>query len=411
MLVLDSDPEFLEHVSSLGRLTMIQADSFGSLEDAVAACEHTGFDAALIGVGDNAQDAFDAARALRATKENATLPVAFTSADAAVASQLAESGGLLFAAKPLELNSFADAMQRLLREGNKERARVLIVDDDPDFVELASTVLSGEGMAVVSITDPTTVMQRMAAFDPALVLLDVMMPEVNGLEACRELRRSARWQSTPVIFVTMKTDATSRLETFRAGGDDYLAKPVLAQELIARVRIRVERAALLRALSDREPLSGLLLRRAFFPQAEARVAEVQRLGGEFSLVILDLDRFKEINETHGYLAGDEIIASFGTLLRQSFGDSALHSRWGGVEFVVALPGVGNEAAKAAVSRVVDAFVATRYGEGEGFGATFTAGVASLPSDGESLTELIRVGGQRLYAGKSAGRASIFGDGD
>jgi len=208
LLVLDRDREFLSYVTMLAQQAIVHVSTFEDVEAAVAACEAGGFDAALISASDGAAAAFDAARRLRAVENHATLPVAFVAEEL---DEVADScrGELICLQKPLAFNAFSSAIQRLLRTGNKERPRVLIVDDDPDFVDLASSVLSGEGMAVISITDPSTVMERMEAFEPDLVLLDVMMPKIDGFEICGMLRRSPRWQDTPVVFVTARTDPAS----------------------------------------------------------------------------------------------------------------------------------------------------------------------------------------------------------
>ncbi len=395
----------------LGSDALIRVDAFESTQQAVTACENCRFDGALVSIDGDARSAFDAARHMRATREHATLPLAFVSASSEVSSRVnaAKAGGLLFLSKPLTTSRLSAAIQRLLRTGDNERARVLVVDDDPDFLELVSAVLSEEGMTVMTTTDPSTVMDQMDAFEPALVLLDILMPEVSGVDVCRALRTSPRWQDIPIIFVTMTGDAASRLETFRAGGDDYLSKPVLPEELLARVRVRVERAVLLRQLNDRDQLSGLLLRRAFVPAAENRRAEAARLETELSIVILDLDRFKPINDTQGHLAGDQVIAAVGALLERRFRKSDPRARWGGEEFVLALSGADKPQATAAVIRALTALKSLEFGEGEEarFKSSFTVGVATFPEDGDSLTELIRVADQRLYEGKSAGRSRVI----
>jgi diguanylate cyclase (GGDEF)-like protein len=238
------------------------------------------------------------------------------------------------------------------------------------------------------------------------------MPGLSGLEICRMLRMSPRWQQLPVVFVTATADLASRLSAFRAGADDYLAKPIVVPELLARIRVRLEQTRLLRERAERCPLTGTLLRRPLLEALAARLSEARRRGQQLSLALLDLDYFKQVNDRHGHLAGDRVLLGFGKLLGARFRASDLRGRWGGEEFVVALPDEDESTARGVLERVLLEFAAMEF-EGDGgerFSASFSGGIACFPGDGERVDDLIRVADARLYRAKAAGRANLVGSG-
>ncbi len=236
------------------------------------------------------------------------------------------------------------------------------------------------------------------------------MPDVSGFDLCRTVRAIPRWQDLPVVFLTGGHEVKDRVEAFNAGGDDYLTKPVIREELLARVRVRVERQRLLQERRDRDPLTGLLLRRAFLDAVSTRFGEAQRRDTSITLCLLDVDHFKRVNDTHGHLAGDRVLTALGKLLAGRFRSGDLRGRWGGEEFVLAFPGEGADTMVEVLRRVLSEFAALRFAtEGaESFGVTFSAGLASHPSDGAHLEAVLRAADRRLYLAKNEGRGRVVG---
>jgi diguanylate cyclase (GGDEF)-like protein len=285
-----------------------------------------------------------------------------------------------------------------------EPSRILVLDDDPDAVRALSVALSSSQVEVVGISEPYRLMEALAEHRPDLLLLDVEMPGPSGFDLCRIVRSKPEWQALPILFITAHTGVEFRVAAFQAGADDYLAKPVMRQELRARVHSRLERARLARERSERDSLTGLLLRRPFLESLNARLAEVHRQRRPLALGFLDVDRFKKINDTHGHLAGDRVLTQMGRLLSRCFRKEDLRCRWGGEEFVVALLGESVEGARTVLGRMASELAKVEFqsDKGEPFQVTFSAGVAVAARDGMTLDALLRVADERMYRAKAAG---------
>jgi len=284
----------------------------------------------------------------------------------------------------------------------------LIVDDDQDTREQYAWVLRSAGYLVNQLSSADLLIEALETTTPDVVLLDINLPRVSGIDVCRALRMSDRWEMLPILLVTAQTDANTRLRAFRSGAFDVIPKPVLAEELLARVGVQNDRVRLVKERSDKDGLSGLLTRRAFLESVQRDLARCQRESLPLSFALLDIDRFKDVNDSHGHLAGDRVIARLGELLRRRFRLDDLRARWGGEEFILAFSGQDAEFAKEATSRLLQEFSAQQFEADDGakFEVSFTAGIAAFPDDGTTILSLIRSADERLYLGKEAGRARV-----
>ena len=382
-----------------------------SPEEAMSAAEELALDAALIDIDSKAPEpGITLARNLRSIPGNETLPVAFVSTmsqpDDLIAST--HAGASLCLEKPLRRQILANAVDYLLSVRSGGRARVLIVDDDEDFIKMVGAILSSQGIIVKGLMEPERVVDTIRRFSPDVVLLDVMMPGTSGYETCQKIRSYKQWQDLPILFVTGETGLSARLAAFESGGDDYLPKPVAAPEPSLRVSVRRERARMLRERADKDVLSGLMIRRAFMEQLEALMSESRNNNLKFSLALLDLDHFKKINDTYGHLAGDEVLSHFGQLLRKRFRVEDLRGRWGGEEFIVAFRHIEKSTARGALQRCLEELHASTF-EGENdqnFKVSFSAGLVGFPEDGKTNQELIKLADEFLYEAKRKGRNQI-----
>jgi diguanylate cyclase (GGDEF)-like protein len=211
--------------------------------------------------------------------------------------------------------------------------RVLVVDDDPDIVQFVRMNLELEGYDVDTAANGLLALERIREHVPDLVLLDVMMPEMDGLTVLSKMRRSPGTASTPVIILTAKALADDRVRGLDLGADDYITKPFDLEELIARVRTVLRRAQQMRDLS---PLTGLPGNFRISRQLEERVES----GAHFALVHADLDNFKSFNDHYGFMRGDSVIKFTAQVLleaAEATGDpDAFVGHVGGDDFVAIL---------------------------------------------------------------------------
>lgn len=330
----------------------------------------------------------------------------------AARSKAARSRALRFLEKPLSSDRLLELSDLFRNVAQKSGARVGILDDDPDFVALVSQMLRRNGYEAVPMApdaDPVSVVR-----DESLqaVLLDLEMPGDSGLDICRMLRSAVECEQLCVLMVTLHDGVDVRRGCFEAGADDYIKKPVVEVELIARLEARLERQRFLLDRLNTDPGTGLMRREAFVRALDARLAEAARGETLITLAILDLDRFNMVNDIHGHLVGDRVLARLGQLLNHQGRASDLRARWGGEEFVIAMPGAPLDVAMRALKRILDAFSAVEFEGARGpFSVTFSAGVAEFPADGLGYEKLLKVADQRLYRAKDRGRNRIEGPSD
>jgi diguanylate cyclase (GGDEF)-like protein len=402
VLVVDADPEWLREVEVQGDQQLIEVMAVSAPAEALRRARSTPPDAAILDSDlDPPLGVLRLIRSLRQIPGCETLPLALVSGQ----EDRGRSAAVLFGAslvleKPVPPRLIGGVLGDLMARRATERPRVMLVEDDPAFANRTAAVLRQEGMEVHVAHDALTILDRLGEVRPDLLLLDILLPGVSGYDVCRMLRTSPRWQDLPILFLTVKTGVESRVAAFRAGGDDYLAKPVVDEELLARVKARLERVRLVRERAECDGLTGLLLRRTFLDGLTAMLAEAQRNDQPATLCLLDLDRFKEINDRHGHFVGDRILTGFSRLLLTSLRPEDLRGRWGGDEFVLAFGGERREVIEGVLERLRESFAAMRLGEiNEPLALSFSAGVAAFPEDGTTAKELLHRADERMYADK------------
>lgn len=210
-------------------------------------------------------------------------------------------------------------------------ATVLIADDDRDIRTFVEVSLSLAGFTIVEAEDGQQALELALEHSPDIIVLDVMMPRMDGYTALRKLRLDGRLSHIPVILLTAKTQTHDKLEGFGAGADDFLTKPFDPSELVARLQATLRRAADMRAV---QPLTGLPGNTAIDRELERRVDA----GQAFALMHADLNNFKAYNDHYGYSRGDEVLMTFSSIVvdaaREICGAETFVGHVGGDDFVI-----------------------------------------------------------------------------
>lgn len=237
------------------------------------------------------------------------------------------------------------------------RARILVVDDDLGSRAALAELLEEEGYSVDSAADGDAALSRVAEDPPDLIISDVRMPRVDGLDLVVQLRQRAALSDMPIILVSGVDDPTGRIGGLDLGADDYLPKPLDADELLARIRLHLrhaERSREIVARSATDELTGLLNRGGILGVLERERERARRDGTPLAVLVLDIDDFKSINDNLGHSAGDEVLARVADKLVRAVRTTDRVGRFGGDEFLIVAPNTGPAAIEVLTRRIKSA---------------------------------------------------------
>jgi len=294
------------------------------------------------------------------------------------------------------------------------RPQLLIVDDQPLNIRLFHEIFHADH-EVFFATSGEDALEFCRTHFPDLILLDVIMPGLDGYEVCRRLKQDERTREIPVIFVTAQSDASEEEDGLAAGAVDFIAKSASANVMRARVGTLItlkRQSDLLRRMARIDALTGLANRRHFDEILGSEWRRCTRSGKPLSLVLIDLDHFKLFNDHYGHQAGDSCLQQVSACLKAGFARSHdLVARYGGEEFVCVMPETSLEGAEAKAKALERAVRALRIPHDKSAVAggivTISLGVAvAMPNVGDDCAALILCADRSLYLAKDAGRGQV-----
>jgi two-component system, cell cycle response regulator len=305
-------------------------------------------------------------------------------------------------------------------------ARILIVDDHEDNVELLRARLESWGFETLSAKDGQEALTAIETSLPDLVLLDIMMPKIDGIEVARRVKNNPDLPFIPIIMQTALDSTENKVEGLEAGADDYITKPIDFPELKARVKsmLRIKRLQeeveererelmeaneRLRHMSQTDALTGLENRRHIETRLEEMFEHAKRLAEPFSCVMVDLDKFKSVNDEHGHQAGDAVLKQLAKILKNEVREIDHAGRYGGEEFILLLTGTVLDAAVTFAERVRKAIEGHTFTFERGsIQRTASFGVAAWPHPKITNCDgLVRAADEALYVAKETGRNRVI----
>ncbi|WP_035057824.1 GGDEF domain-containing protein [Andreprevotia chitinilytica] len=288
----------------------------------------------------------------------------------------------------------------------QEPFRVLVVDDSLTAGHVIKKALEENGISVQTLADPQAVLDALHKFNPDLLLLDMYMPHCTGVEAARVIRQHSQFLSIPIVYLSGETDLGLQIDALRLGGDHFLTKPFNPLFLNAIVKSKIERYRALRRSMYHDSLTGLLNHTSCKARLDAALETARSQGQPLSVAMLDIDHFKRVNDSYGHPVGDQIIRSIAWLLKQRLRKSDLIGRYGGEEFMVALPGVNPREGQEILDRIRHDFAEIKHPHiGGHFQLSFSAGIAGFPTF-NSGDALVKAADDVLYMAKRGGRNRI-----
>jgi two-component system cell cycle response regulator len=286
--------------------------------------------------------------------------------------------------------------------------KVLIVDDSEAIRLLLQARLSAEPIELHCADSGASGLRLSGEILPDLILLDLELPDIDGLEVCRRLKANPRTQSIPIVFISGTTDTARKIEGLEMGAADYITKPFDAAELRARIRVSLRAKYLLDLLARKamiDGLTGLWNRTYFETRLTAETSLARRNAQPLACVMIDLDHFKQINDRYGHPFGDDVLRGVAQLMNEACRSEDLVCRYGGEEFVVLAPNTTAGAAMEVAERIRTAVAACSWTHHESLvQVTCSLGVADLQQS--SLNGILEFSDAALYQAKQAGRNRV-----
>jgi diguanylate cyclase (GGDEF)-like protein len=301
------------------------------------------------------------------------------------------------------------------------KAKILLVEDSETQAKIAKDSLQKQGYEVVWAEDGKSAIKVATSSPPDLILLDFMLPDINGDEVCRWLKLNKGTRTIPIIMLTVKDSISDKVSGLEAGADDYVPKPFNEVELNARIYACLRTKSLqdelkhkneeleelltkVKTLANTDPLTDLFNRRRFETFLEKEFDKTVRYKTPISCLMIDIDNFKKINDEYGHQIGDSVLQEMANIVKTTFREIDIIARWGGEEFIVLMPHTKTEGAKMSASRLIQIIANHRFSKIPDRKITISIGVASAPSPSiDSEESLINASDIAMYEAKKKGR--------
>ncbi len=344
----------------------------------------------------NPDVAFAEATELLCSDAGKGLPAGFVCTDDRVGLQVdaIHAGGVAYLATPIKPRHVRQAAATMAQLRRGRQAAVVIVAGDAEAAGL-SGVLKPAQLRLEPLPDAHALLDYLTHATPDLILYNVDLAGVSGLDVCKLLRASPRWCAVPLVLLSSNSSAEARIAAYDAGADDFIVMPVDEDELVVRVSARVQRYRSAREVADKDPLTGVLRRHAFVDRANAMIAAAARSGRTVAFCIMSLEPRERRADEAGWSIDESALAQLGTLVAQRLRAYDLCARWGDDAVIIALTDVDGRTADGLLDRLLGGLAE------QAPALSCRAGLAVFPDDEQTIPTLVRKARSKLR------RAGVF----
>jgi len=316
------------------------------------------------------------------------------------------AGGGAFLGGPLDARALLQQLGARVTAVSRPPIRAVVVEDDRNLARFYELSLQRAGISARSVQVARDLLALLPDFDPDIILIDLYMPGCDGVELAQIIQQHGGYTDLPILFLSTDTRESTRRALRRIGADDFLIKPVDRDELVLAVTARAQRYRHFRDLMDRDSLTGLDNHTKILRTLHREILIAARSGAPLSIAMIDIDRFKSVNDRYGHLVGDQVLWRLAGMLAKRLRRSDYLGRYGGEEFLLVLPGTAGADALRLVDKLREEFAAIEHlANGDAIGVTFSAGVASVAEFAEEAA-LLLAADQALYVAKGSGRNRV-----
>jgi diguanylate cyclase (GGDEF)-like protein len=314
---------------------------------------------------------------------------------------VSRNGGRLLLKKSNSIAQILEAVTQLRQRAFPTPAKILIVDDDIVLLAALVEILQPWGFHVITLAEAHRFWETLEATVPDVLVLDIELPDLSGIELCQVVRSDLRWTNLPVVFMTAHSDAAMVSQVFTAGADDFISKPIVEAEFVARILNRLERVKLIRQLMETDPLTGVANRQKSTQDLQNYLQSADQNHSPMAIAVLDVDHLREFNSAYGYEIGDAILRHFGYQLQQSFCREDIVARWGGGIFLIGMYGRTREEGVERLISVLERLNRQTFTTvtGVSLPITFSSGVSQYPEDGKDIPSLYQAAEAMLKIAK------------
>lgn len=315
-----------------------------------------------------------------------------------------------FLSGAIDISRLVDSIEECFSSVLNDIGRVISIDDDKDLTDYLSVLFSKHGFNFKACSAPEEMIDVISEFNPDLVLMDLNMPEYQGEYLASVIRQFSQWSSMPVLYLSSETNAKKIHFAMSRGADDYLLKPFNDDELVFKVKYKIQRYRLLNKLVSLDGLTGLLKHSVIKQTLDTELERAFRLNYNISVAMIDVDFFKSINDLYGHATGDQVLSSLSQVLKNRFRRCDFVGRYGGEEFLVILPNCALKNATEIIDRIRMDFSSIEFSsDNKLFKVTFSAGVTCFQGDDVSSGTLINLADKLLYKAKESGRNRVISE--